>query len=81
MSKDWIGNKKSIFACHGASNHTEEERQIDDYVVSRKRGLYKRRSYRMDRIQYDKSITVYGCRSAYNNALFRKRLKGKVENK
>lgn len=32
--KDWIGNKKSIFVCHGASNHTEEERQVDDYYAT-----------------------------------------------
>ena len=33
-NKDWIGNKKSIFVCHGASNHTEEERQVDDYYAT-----------------------------------------------
>lgn len=32
--KDWTGNSKSIFTCHGASNHTEEERQIDDYYAT-----------------------------------------------
>jgi hypothetical protein len=33
-NKDWVGNKKSIFVCHGASNHTEEERQVDDYYAT-----------------------------------------------
>lgn len=32
--KDWTGNSKSIFTCHGASNHTEEDRQIDDYYAT-----------------------------------------------
>ena len=32
--KDWTGNNKSIFVCHGASNHTEEERQVDDYYAT-----------------------------------------------
>ena len=32
--KDWTGNSKSVFTCHGASNHTEEERQIDDYYAT-----------------------------------------------
>lgn len=32
--KDWTGNAKSIFVCHGASNHTEEERQINDYYAT-----------------------------------------------
>ena len=39
MSKDWIGNKKSIFVCHGASNHTEEERQIDDYYATEPKAI------------------------------------------
>ena len=32
--KDWSGNTKSIFVCNGASNHTEEERQTDDYYAT-----------------------------------------------
>ena len=32
--KDWTGNAKSIFVCNGASNHTEEERQINDYYAT-----------------------------------------------
>ncbi len=32
--KDWTGNKKSIFVCNGASNHTEEDRQLEDYYAT-----------------------------------------------
>lgn len=32
--KDWTGNTKSIYTCLGASNHTQEERQIDDYYAT-----------------------------------------------
>ena len=32
--KDWTGNAKSIFTCNGASNHTEEERQPEDYYAT-----------------------------------------------
>lgn len=32
--KDWTGNNKSIFTCNGASNHSDEERQIDDYYAT-----------------------------------------------
>lgn len=32
--KDWTGNKKSIFSCHGASNHSESERQKHDYYAT-----------------------------------------------
>lgn len=36
-NNDWIGNNKSIFVCHGASNHTEEDRQVDDYYATEPR--------------------------------------------
>lgn len=32
--KDWNGNKKSIFATHGASNHSESERAELDYYAT-----------------------------------------------
>lgn len=31
---DWTGNEKSIFTCHGASNHSEGERQEHDYYAT-----------------------------------------------
>lgn len=34
MSKDWTGNANSIYKTLGASNHTTEERQIDDYYAT-----------------------------------------------
>ena len=32
--KDWTGNQKSIYVTLGASNHTDKERQIDDYYAT-----------------------------------------------
>lgn len=32
--KDWTGNTTSIYATHGASNHSVSERQIDDYYAT-----------------------------------------------
>lgn len=32
--KDWIGNKKSTFVTLGASNHTDKERQREDYYAT-----------------------------------------------
>lgn len=32
--KDWVGNNKSIFVCNGASNHSNSERQSDDYYAT-----------------------------------------------
>lgn len=34
MSNDWTGNVKSAFVCNGASNHSEEERQKEDYYAT-----------------------------------------------
>ena len=36
--KDWTGNAKSVFARNGASNHTEAERQNEDYYATEPRG-------------------------------------------
>ena len=32
--KDWTGNKNSIYSCLGASNHTIEDRQEEDYYAT-----------------------------------------------
>lgn len=34
MNKDWVGNKNSIYTTLGASNHVEEEREVNDYYSS-----------------------------------------------
>lgn len=34
MAKDWIRNKKSVFVTLGASNHTDKERQSEDYYAT-----------------------------------------------
>lgn len=39
MSKDWNGNKKSIYVTLGASNHVEEERQEDDFYATDPKAL------------------------------------------
>lgn len=39
LSKDWTGNKKSIFATLAASNHTNKEREINDYYATEPRAL------------------------------------------
>lgn len=39
--KDWIGNARSIFVCNGASNHTQEERQQDDYYATEPKAIHK----------------------------------------
>lgn len=34
MSKDWTGNRKSVFVCNGASNHSGGEREPNDYYAT-----------------------------------------------
>ena len=38
-NKDWTGNAKSIFVCNGASNHSEDERQQEDYYATDPKAL------------------------------------------
>ena len=33
-NKDWIGNSNSIYMTLGASNHTEKEREVNDYYAT-----------------------------------------------
>ena len=39
QNKDWTGNAKSVFVCNGASNHTEEARQVDDYYATEPKAI------------------------------------------
>ena len=32
--KDWVGNKNSIFKTLGASNHTDKEREENDFYAT-----------------------------------------------
>lgn len=34
MSKDWTGNAKSVFTCHGASSHSDLKRIHNDYYAT-----------------------------------------------
>lgn len=37
--KDWTGNNKSAFVMLGASNHSEKEREVDDYYATDPKAL------------------------------------------
>lgn len=39
--KDWTGNGRSIFVCNGASNHSNGERQSDDYYATEPKAIHK----------------------------------------
>ena len=33
-TRDWTGNSKAIYSCHGASNHSDTEREVNDYYAT-----------------------------------------------
>lgn len=39
MNKDWIGNKKSTFVTLGASNHSDGEREVNDFYATDPKAL------------------------------------------
>lgn len=39
--KDWTGNGKSVFVCNGASNHSDGERQSEDYYATEPKAIHK----------------------------------------
>ena len=39
MSKDWTGNQNSIYKTLGASNHTDKERETNDYYATEPKAL------------------------------------------
>ena len=39
MNKDWTGNKNSIYKTLGASNHTDKERQREDYYATEPKAI------------------------------------------
>lgn len=39
MDKDWIGNKNSTFVQLGSSNHTDKDREINDYYATDPKAL------------------------------------------
>lgn len=39
MSKDWTGNNKSIYTCLGATNHSDNERETNDYYATEPKAI------------------------------------------
>ena len=52
--KDWTGNKKSTFVTLGASNHSDKEREINDFYSTDPKSLY----LFLDALKKDKGIKL-----------------------
>ena len=55
--KDWTGNAKSVFVCNGASNHTDDERQIDDYYATEPKAT----QLLLDKVQFSNVVWECAC--------------------
>jgi len=57
MSKDWTGNSKSTFASLGASNHSNYERESNDYYATDPKAL----ELLLDEFRFHKNIYECAC--------------------
>lgn len=57
VAKDWTGNTKSIYATHGASSHSETERQENDYYATEPKAVQKL----LDKEKFSKTIWECAC--------------------
>lgn len=55
--KDWVGNAKSIFVCNGASNHTDQEREIMDYYATEPKAI----ELLLEKENFDKNVWECAC--------------------
>ena len=55
--KDWTGNAKSVFVRNGVSNHTDDERQIDDYYATEPKAT----QLLLDKIQFSNVVWECAC--------------------
>ena len=57
MGKDWTGNKEGLFSMLGASNHTDGERDTNDYYAIEPKAV----ELLMDLETFDKNILEPSC--------------------
>ena len=60
MSKDWTGNSNSIFKQLGASSHTEDEREENDFYATDPKAAYDLLKAEPE-IFADKSVPIWEC--------------------
>jgi hypothetical protein len=56
-NKDWTGNNNSIYKTLGASNHTDEDREVNDYYATEPKAV----ELLLNIEYFDKSIPVWEC--------------------
>lgn len=74
--KDWTGNNKSTYVMLGASNHSDKERQNDDYYATDPHALELfLNSFKRDGVKIHKYIWECACGEGHlSNILEKKRI-------
>lgn len=55
--KDWIGNSSTPFACNGASNHSKQEREKNDFYATNPKAIEMLLNFE----KFDKNIWECAC--------------------
>lgn len=66
---DWIGNNKSPFACNGASNHSEQEREQHDFYATDPEAL----KLLLNLEKFDKNIWECACGAGHLSEVLKER--------
>ncbi|MDD3875484.1 MAG: hypothetical protein PHT69_02625 [Bacteroidales bacterium] len=66
MAKDWTGNSNSIYKTLGASNHTQEDRQNEDYYATEPKAA----EWLLKLEQFDKNIWECACGQGHLSKIF-----------
>ena len=69
MGKDWTGNQNSIYKTLGASNHTDKEREANDYYATEPKAL----ELLLDLEQFSNRIWEPACGEGHLSEVLKKR--------
>lgn len=67
--KDWKGNSNSVYKTLGASNHTDKERQSEDYYAT----TPKAAELLLELETFSKNIWECACGEGHLSKVFKKR--------
>jgi hypothetical protein len=66
-NKDWVGNKNSIFKTLGASNHTDKEREMDDFYATQPEAA----EMLLELVELNKNIWECSCGQGHLSEVFK----------
>ena len=69
MTKDWTGTANSMFVTLGASNHTDKEREVNDYYATEPKAA----EMLCDLVQFSPYVWECACGAGHLSEVFEKR--------